>query len=99
MFCLLEDGVLPGLADDEVGPLHHHDRHEEGGVAGVLQDLTVPINIKLINKNSKFYCIYRWEIFRVVGSVQNNGESTAHRLQALHCYSPVFYAIAIQYPS
>jgi hypothetical protein len=48
--CLLEDGVLPGLADDEVGPLHHHDRHEEGGVAGVLQDLTVPINVKIISQ-------------------------------------------------
>jgi hypothetical protein len=44
--CLLEDGILPGLADDEVGPLHHHDRHEEGGVAGVLQDLTVPNYVK-----------------------------------------------------
>jgi hypothetical protein len=48
--CLLEDGVLPSLADDEVGPLHHHDRHEEGGVAGVLQDLTVPNYAKIINQ-------------------------------------------------
>lgn len=34
---LLHDGVAARLADDEVGPLHHHDRHEEGRVARVLQ--------------------------------------------------------------
>ena len=39
---LLEDGVLSGFTDDEVGPLDHHNGHEEGGVAGVLQDLPVP---------------------------------------------------------
>ena len=38
----MEDGVLPGLADDEIGPLDHHDGNKEGGVAGVLEDLTVP---------------------------------------------------------
>ena len=40
---LLEDGVLPGLADDQVRPLHDHDGHEEGCVASVLQDLSVPV--------------------------------------------------------
>ena len=40
---LLEHGVLPGLTDDEVGPLDHHDGDEEGGVAGVLQDLPVGV--------------------------------------------------------
>merc|ERR1719445_3015995 len=37
------DGVLPGLADDQVGPLHDDDGDEEGGVAGVLKDLPVRI--------------------------------------------------------
>ena len=40
---LLEHGVLPGLTDDEIGPLHDHDRDEEGGVASVLEDLPVGI--------------------------------------------------------
>ena len=41
LHALLEDRVLAGLADDEVGPLDHHNGDKEGGVAGVLQDLTV----------------------------------------------------------
>uniref|UniRef100_A0A480H9S2 Sodium/potassium-transporting ATPase subunit alpha-1 n=1 Tax=Sus scrofa TaxID=9823 RepID=A0A480H9S2_PIG len=36
---LLEDGIPPGLADDQVGPLHHHDADKEGRVAGELHDL------------------------------------------------------------
>ena len=40
---LLEDGVLSGLTDDEIGPLDHHDGDEEGSVAGVLQDLPVGV--------------------------------------------------------
>merc|ERR1711899_687254 len=43
LHALLEDGVLPGLADDQVGPLHDDDGDEEGGVAGVLKDLPVRI--------------------------------------------------------
>jgi hypothetical protein len=41
LHALLEDRVFAGLADDEVGPLDHDDGDEEGGVAGVLQDLPV----------------------------------------------------------
>merc|ERR1719150_2706682 len=44
LHALLEDGVLPGLADDQVGPLHDDDGDEEGGVAGVLKDLPVRIS-------------------------------------------------------
>ena len=33
---LLEYGVLPGLTDDEISPLYDDDRHEEGGMTGVL---------------------------------------------------------------
>jgi len=40
---LLEDGVLSGLTDDQIGPLDNDNRDEEGGVAGVLQDLSVGI--------------------------------------------------------
>ena len=40
---LLEQRILPSLTDDEVSPLHHHDGDEEGGVAGVLQDLPVGV--------------------------------------------------------
>ena len=43
LHALLEHGVLPGLADDQVRPLHDHDGHEEGCVASVLQDLSVPV--------------------------------------------------------
>merc|ERR1711975_63925 len=41
LHALLEHGVLPGLANDQVGPLHDDDGDEEGGVAGVLEDLPV----------------------------------------------------------
>ena len=44
LHALLEHGVLPGLADDQVRPLHDHDGHEEGCVARVLQDLSVPVD-------------------------------------------------------
>ena len=32
---LLEKRIAPGLADDEIGPLHDHDRHEESSVSVV----------------------------------------------------------------
>ena len=41
LHALLEHGQLPGLADDEIGPLDDDDGDKEGGVAGVLQDLPV----------------------------------------------------------
>jgi len=43
LHALLEDRVLPCLADDEISPLHNHDGDEEGGVASVLKNLTVSI--------------------------------------------------------
>merc|ERR1711868_155800 len=41
LHALLEHGVLPGLANDQVGPLHDDNGDEEGGVARVLEDLPV----------------------------------------------------------
>ena len=38
---LLEDGVLPCLANDEISPLDDDNGNEEGSVAGVLEDLPV----------------------------------------------------------
>ena len=43
LHALLEHGELPGLADDEIGPLDDHDGDEEGSVASVLQLLPVSI--------------------------------------------------------
>ena len=40
---LLEHGVLPRLANDEIGPLNYNNGHKEGRVAGVLQDLPVGV--------------------------------------------------------
>ena len=40
---LLEQGVLPRLADQETGPLDNHDGDEEGGLAGALQFLPVSV--------------------------------------------------------
>ncbi len=37
---LLQDGVPPGLTDDQIGPLHDHDTGEESCVAGELYDLS-----------------------------------------------------------
>merc|ERR1712241_1136865 len=41
LHALLEHGVLPGLADDQVRPLHDHDGHEEGCVASPLLPIGV----------------------------------------------------------
>lgn len=43
---LLEDRVPPGLTDDQVGPLHHHDADKEGRVAGELHDLPLLVGLK-----------------------------------------------------
>lgn len=43
---LLEDGIPPGLADDQVSPLHHHDTDKEGRVAGELHDLPLFVGLK-----------------------------------------------------
>ena len=44
LHALLEHRVLPCLTDDEIGPLHDDNRHKEGSVTGVLQDLSVPVD-------------------------------------------------------
>ena len=43
LHALLEHRELPGLADDEIGPLDDHDGDEEGSVASVLQLLPVSV--------------------------------------------------------
>ena len=43
---LLEDGIPPGLADDQVSPLHHHDTDKEGSVAGEFHDLPLFVGLK-----------------------------------------------------
>ena len=45
LHALLEHGVLPGLADDQVRPLDNHDGHKEGCMASVFQDLSVPVRL------------------------------------------------------
>lgn len=47
---LVHDRVTSGLADDQIGPLHHHNRHEERGVAGELEALAVPVGLQEIGK-------------------------------------------------
>ena len=42
----MDDGVSTGLTDHQVGPLHDDNGHEEGGVAGVLQHLTLGIRLQ-----------------------------------------------------
>ena len=43
-----EDGVLAGLADDQVSPLDNHNRGEESSVTGVLKDFPVPVGPLLV---------------------------------------------------
>lgn len=47
---LLEDRVPPGLADNQVSPLHNHNAGEEGSVAGELHNLSLFICLKLSSK-------------------------------------------------
>ena len=47
---LLEEGQPPGLADDEIGPLHDDDGHEESCVTRVLQLL--PLGVGLVRSIS-----------------------------------------------
>lgn len=53
---LLEDGVASGLADDDIGPLHHHDADEESCVAGELYDLTLLISLAEKQNMFLFQC-------------------------------------------
>jgi len=46
LHALLEHRVPPGLADDDVGPLNHHDADEERRVAGELHDLPLLVGLE-----------------------------------------------------
>lgn len=50
---LVHDRVTAGLADDQVSPLHHHDRHEEGGVARELETLAVPVRLTGVKEENR----------------------------------------------
>lgn len=54
LHALLEDGVPPGLADDQVGPLDDDDADEEGRVAGELHDLPLLVGLQGGWKQEKF---------------------------------------------
>lgn len=41
----MDDRVAARLANDQVGPLHHHDGHEESGVARELEGLAVAVRL------------------------------------------------------
>lgn len=43
---LVHDRVAARLANDQVGPLHYYDGHEESGVAGVFESLTVAVSLR-----------------------------------------------------
>ena len=43
---LVNSRVLPGLSDDQIGPLHDEDGHKETGVAGVLNHLMLSIGLQ-----------------------------------------------------
>lgn len=45
---LVHDGIASGLANDQISPLHDHDRHEERRVAGVLELLASIVSPFLI---------------------------------------------------
>ena len=47
---LVDDGVSPGLADHQVSPLYDDNGDKEGGMAGVLEHLTLGIGLKIQNK-------------------------------------------------
>ena len=49
---LLQDGVPPGLTDDQIGPLHDHDTGEESCVAGELYNLSALVCLvdRMFNK-------------------------------------------------
>ena len=52
---LVEDRVATSLADHQVGPLHHHDRREEGGVAGELQHLALGVRLRIATKKNRYH--------------------------------------------
>lgn len=52
LHALLEDGVPPGLADDQVGPLDDDDAGEEGRVTGELHDLSLLVRLQKHNNSN-----------------------------------------------
>ena len=46
LHALLEDRVPPGLADDQVSPLHDHYAHEESRVARELHHLPLLVGLR-----------------------------------------------------
>lgn len=45
LHALLQDGVPPGLTDDEISPLDDDNTGEEGCVAGVLYDFPALVGL------------------------------------------------------
>lgn len=74
LHALLKEGVPPGLADDKIGPLDHHDAHEEGGVTGEFNDL--PLLVCLESGNGHVLIHPR------------AGRSTGGRGRSCPCFSP-----------
>ena len=47
---LLEERVAARFANDQIGPLHHHDRNEKGRVASVFQLLACVVRLNRTRK-------------------------------------------------
>lgn len=64
---LLKDGVPPGLADDQIGPLDDHNAGEEGCVAGELNDLSALVSLRYRRVQEKkdqylfLFCSIPWK--------------------------------------
>lgn len=50
LHALLEHRVASGFADDDVGPLHHHDADKEGSVARELHNLPLLVCLRRYRK-------------------------------------------------
>jgi hypothetical protein len=60
---LVDDRVASGLANNQIGPLHHDDRHEKGRVAGVFQLLTGVVSLSIIRREIQYSrCCATWRI-------------------------------------
>ena len=70
---LLEDRIPPGLANDQVSPLHHHDTDKEGRVAGELHNLPLFIGLKRTRQTdepgSPSSCCFIYSLTRDIPSV------------------------------
>lgn len=69
----MDERVLPGLADDQIGPLHDDDGGKESGVAGVLQSLTLVVSLQHITGECKYGQYGEEEIYRPFVSVVTQG--------------------------